>query len=280
MKIFSLRPEIPRVLDKDIKVLGYSLERDITEEHWDAGDDNHLIDLDLEGEFTEKLLIQIPTSFLNVEPFYSLDRISLRLLRPFHLKAGWKLTFRMRTNYEHRLLIYCVFEPYPTPAKNPTKVRCDSIKNETESKLLVEFPVDTRLISFGCDYSYSITSPAFDWMWGIPQGIKGKMGLRGDLGETWVFTDGEYARLTDWFGSITQNGSKRSIEQIPVRKQEYLYVYLEKTIKEYLPEGVGASNPRFWVLSEYVNLELGENIKRGAVTSRGIPKVKFIKEIK
>jgi len=282
MKIFSLRPEIPRILEKDIKVLGYGFERDLNETFWDAGDDAHLVDLDLEGEFSEKLLSRVPTAFLNVEPFYSLDKISLRLLRPFHLRAGWKLTFRLKTQYEHRLLIFCIFEPYPSISyRNPTKIRVDYIDKLEDSKLPIEFPTDAKLVSFGLDFSYFTTQPTNMWVWGMPQEIKARISLFGDLGESWVFTDGEYARIVDWFGSITQNGSKRSIEQLAVRRQEFLRIYLEKPIGEYLPQN--ASNPRFWCLTEYANTEITEQIKKASVSTKGIPKihpVKIIREFK
>lgn len=272
MKIFALENSKARVLNQDIKVIGYGLERDLSEVNWDTS--AHLVNLTLEGEFVEKLLTDVPTSFLNVEPFYSLDRVSLRLIRPFHLRRGWELTFELPTAYRHRLLLYCVFEDYPsTKYLHPTKIKVERI-GTGENKQHIFFPVDVKLISFGFDFSSKITQPETDWLWGLPLDLKLSAGVISEGHEIITFTDGEYVRAIDWFGSITTNGSKRSIENVVVRKHEYIKVYLEKEVNAYITPP-GQVEPYFYTLVEYVNIGL-EHKEEKPVSLKGIPKIKIV----
>lgn len=248
MKVLSFKINEEKALELDFKVIGYGLEIPDNDNQWK--DNNYYLSLQLEGFFTERIIEDIPPVFLTNEPFYSIDKVPFRLIRPFHLKKGWKLKPIYSSNAEYYLLVYAVPEKYPSEQYlNPTKIRTSVIDSGDRSRLSVEFPNDIRIMSFGTELSWYYNN---DWWWGLPASLRARISIYEATRETDVWTDGRYARLLDWFGSLTLNGGKRVIKNTILRNTEQIRVNIENNIASYAPNT--ATQVKFFFLTEYANV--------------------------
>ncbi|MEO0301758.1 MAG: hypothetical protein ABIM98_07295 [candidate division WOR-3 bacterium] len=276
MKIISLRSNIPDTLPHDVKVIGYGIELDRSDP--DSLSSNYSIDLVLEGVYTETIIKDLPYRILMIEPTYSLDKVPFRFVRPFHLKRGWKLTYKINSQYEHKFLLYCVPEIYPS-AKYlfPTRLLHQIIKLD-ETKTNIVFSVDTKIISLGFGFSYKSGDGGTFYNWFEPDNIKFQMNLMSGQQCLYSFTGSEFVNLLDWYGWITQGG-KRTIENKVAGATDYLLIFLEHTPAEYHPH---AEEQTFHIILEYVPIAKEEEKKeeKPITFPKTIPKIKLIREEK